>query len=45
MKRTARLPIFQSTYKKLLSKKLKLQAELDKKLTWDEFLLREVDSE
>ena len=34
-----RLPIFESTHKKLLSKKLKVQAQLGKSVTWDEFLL------
>jgi hypothetical protein len=42
-KRTARIPVFPETLKKLLSKKLKLQAKLDKKFTWDEFLLKECD--
>lgn len=41
MQRTARIPLFEETKRKLLSKKLKLQAKLDKKLTWDEFLLKE----
>ena len=42
MKRTARLPIFESTKKRLLSKKFKLQAQSGKNITWDEFLLKEV---
>jgi len=42
-KRTARIPVFPETLKKLISKKLKIQAKLDKKLTWDEFLLKECD--
>jgi len=42
MQRTSRIPVFESTKKKLLSKKLKLQAKLDRRITWDEFLLKEV---
>jgi hypothetical protein len=39
MQRTARIPVYEDTKKKLLSKKLKLQAKLSRRVTWDEFLL------
>lgn len=38
-KRTARLSLFPKTIEKLLSKKLKIQAQSGKSITWDEFLL------
>ena len=41
MERTARIPVFEETKEKLLSKKRKLQAQLDKSITWDEFLLKD----
>jgi hypothetical protein len=39
MERTARIPVFESTKRKLVLEKKRLRAKLGRKLTWDEFLL------
>jgi hypothetical protein len=39
MERTARIPVFESTKRRLLSEKLKKAAALKRNITWDKFLL------
>lgn len=42
MERTARIPVFENTKRKLVIEKKKLKERLGRKITWDEFLLGKV---
>lgn len=42
MQRTARIPVFEVTKRKLVLEKKKLKERLGRKVTWDEFLLGKV---